>query len=56
MTDSNAPRAAQLISNLIRQNRRIVAITHTAPDADAIGGLLGTEMKRVVAAGNYDGN
>jgi phosphoesterase RecJ-like protein len=44
MTDSNAPRAAQLISNLIRQNRKIVAITHTAPDADAIGGLLGLTL------------
>ncbi len=37
-------RAAQAAAGRIRQSGAIVALTHTAPDADAIGGLLGLTL------------
>ena len=47
MSDRSAPApdpAAELAAGLLRQARHIVAITHTAPDADAIGGVLGLTL------------
>jgi phosphoesterase RecJ-like protein len=44
VTAIDAPRAAELAANLIRQASNLVVITHTAPDADAIGGVLGLTL------------
>ncbi len=48
MPDRTAPpdriAPADQAANLIHQARTIVAITHTAPDADAMGGLLGLTL------------
>jgi len=43
-TDSDTLCVAALVSDHIRREGKIVTITHTAPDADAIGGLLGLTL------------
>lgn len=43
-TSTTTVAPAELAAGLIRQAGTIVTITHTAPDADAIGGLLGLTL------------